>query len=146
MTAWCIICLDMCLYVYCLNATTAQHSEGRGYLKEWNHSIKSNTANMHMSSFGVTLLLSVKLCCHLFLHLNDSWKRWLQMWFFLLSLSLSAGWKIVWGKSTTRLPGSLVRRSSMSSVCLALSLPMRSSVQSGTGMACKYQWTLVLNF
>lgn len=45
----------------------------------------------------------------------------------------------------THLPGSLVKRSSMLSVCLALSLSMKNSVQSGTGMACKYQRTLVVN-
>lgn len=39
----------------------------------------------------------------------------------------------------THLLGSSVRRSSMSSACLASILPMKSSVQSGTGMACKYQ-------
>lgn len=39
----------------------------------------------------------------------------------------------------THLPGLSVRRSLMSLACLALMSPMRSSVQSGTGMACKYQ-------
>lgn len=44
----------------------------------------------------------------------------------------------------TRLLGLSVRRSLMSLVYLALILPMKSSVQSGTGMACKYQRFLYL--